>query len=330
MGCARRRQGGAGSCRDHEPGRPRPVTSPFGPLVLICNPRSGRGSVERALPEVIERLEARDLAYEVRRTEGRGHASAIARDALHQGKRFVVAMGGDGTIHEVVNGMIEDDRAIDPGAVLGVVAAGSGSDFIRTFGLPASPGVAVAHLDGDGSFPIDIGKITFQKDGATVTRYFANIAEAGIGAECVARAARLPRWLGPTIYFFAFWMTLRKHKTAQVEVDLVDRSYVGPMNNLVVANCQFFGGGMKIAPKAAPTDGVLDIQIEHARKREAVALVPKIYKGEHLPHPEIEEAKRVRASISADRPLLIEADGEVLGHTPATFELLKEAISLKV
>ena len=101
-------------------------------------------------------------------------------------------------------------------------------------------------------------------------------------------------------------------------------------NNLIVANGQFFGGGMKIAPKAAPTDGLFDVQIEHARKREAIAIMPKIYKGTHVPHPDIEEAKRVKLSIEADRPLPIEADGEVLGATPATFEVLKDVLSIKV
>jgi diacylglycerol kinase family enzyme len=87
---------------------------------------------------------------------------------------------------------------------------------------------------------------------------------------------------------------------------------------------------MKIAPKAAPTDGILDIQIEHANKREAIALMPKVYKGTHVPHPDIFEAKRVRVSVTSDPPFLIEADGEVLGYTPATFDLLKDSLYLKV
>lgn len=306
------------------------MTSPFGPIVLICNARSGRGGVAKVLPDITDKLVRRELPYEVRYTEGPGHATEIARQSLESGKRFLVAVGGDGTIHEVVNGMIEDDKPIDPTAVLGVISAGTGSDFIKTFGLPAAPGVAVAHLDGGENFPIDIGKITYTQDGSQVTRYFPNIAEAGIGADVVARAQRLPRWLGPTVYLVSFWLTMRKHRSARVSVDLVDRTYEGPANNIVVANCQFFGGGMKIAPKAAPTDGLLDIQIEHARKREAIAIMPKIFKGQHLPHPDIEEFKRVKCSITADRPLLIEADGEVLGHTPATFEVLKDLINLKV
>jgi diacylglycerol kinase (ATP) len=300
-------------------------------MVLICNARSGSGGVGKALPEVRSHLEQRGLDYEVRYTQGRGHATELAREAIGQGFSFLVAVGGDGTIHELVNGMIEDDKAINPEAVLGVVAAGTGSDFIKTFGLPATmPAHAVAHLDGSEAFPIDIGKISYIQDGAPAQRYFANIAEVGLGAAAAARAQRLPRWLGPMVYFVAFWLAVRKHRPANVTVDLVDRSYEGKMNNLIVANGQFFGGGMKVAPKAVPTDGLLDVQVEHARKKEAIALMPKVYKGQHVPHPDILEAKRARVSIDSDRPLPIEADGELLGYTPATFEVLRDALRLKV
>jgi diacylglycerol kinase (ATP) len=299
-------------------------------MVLIANERAGRGGVGRALPEVCKHLDARGLEYEIKRTEGAGHATQLARTSLQDGVTFLVAVGGDGTVHEVVNGMIEHDRPVRSDAVLGVVAAGTGSDFIRTFGLPNLPGHAVVHLDGPEAFPIDIGKVTYEHAGERTVRYFPNIAEAGLGAAALARAHRLPRLLGRMSYLFAFWLTVRKFKAAKVKVDLVDKEYEGWMNNLVVANGQFFGGGMKIAPKAVPTDGLLDIQVEHARKREAIALIPKVYKGQHLPHPDILEAKRARVSITADPPLPIEADGEVLGQTPATFEVLRDVIRLKV
>jgi diacylglycerol kinase family enzyme len=87
---------------------------------------------------------------------------------------------------------------------------------------------------------------------------------------------------------------------------------------------------MQIAPKAAPTDGLLDVQINHVGKKEAIALLPRIYKGQHIPHPLIEEAKRVKLSIETEEPIPIEADGEVLGHTPATFEVIRDVIKLKV
>lgn len=304
--------------------------SPYGDLLLICNPTSGRGGVAAALPELRAALAERGLVHEVVYTEAPGHATDLARSALRSGCRFLVAVGGDGTINEVANGMIEHDRPIEPEAVLGVVAAGTGSDFIKTFGIPNTPTHAAAHLDGPESFSIDIGKITYRAGGSEAVRYFVNVAEAGIGARVVERARRLPRWLGPTVYMFAFWLTVARHRPYRVRIDLVDRAYEGPMNNLVVANGQFFGGGMKIAPKAAPTDGLLDVLIEHASRKEGLALLPKIYRGQHVPHPAIEEAKRVRVALTSEPPLPIEADGEVLGHGPATFEVLRGALRLKV
>ncbi|HEX2049950.1 MAG TPA: diacylglycerol kinase family protein [Actinomycetota bacterium] len=304
--------------------------SPFGPMTLVVNARAGGGRVGKALPELRSHLDARGLEHEVRHTEAPGHATQIARAALDDGCRFLVAVGGDGTVHEVVNGMLEDDGAVAPDAVLGVVAAGTGCDFIRTFGLPASPAHAAVHLDGPESFAIDVGKVTFRRDGATHVRYFPNVAEAGLGAAVVARARRLPRALGPLVYFVSFWLSVARWKAAEVEVDLVDRTYRGPMNNLVVANGQFFGGGMKVAPKAAPTDGLLDVQVQHCDKRESIAIMPRIYKGEHVPHRDILEAKRVRVSIVSERPLPVEADGETLGTTPATFTILRDALRLKV
>ena len=306
------------------------MSSAFGPLVLICNPRAGGGGARRALPDVLEHIEQRELEYELRYSEGPGHATELARAAVGEGRRLIVAVGGDGTVHEVVNGMIEDDRALNDRAVLGVVAAGTGCDFIRTFGIPHTPGHAVVHLDGPESFPIDIGKITFGNDDQGRVRYFVNVAEAGLGADVARRAAPLRRLLGPTVYLVAFWLALARHRPADVVVDLVDRVYEGRMSNLVVANGQFYGGGMKIAPKAAPTDGLLDVQIQHPTKYEAIALLPKVYRGEHVPHHNILEAKRVKVTIDARPAMPIEADGELIGHTPATFELLRNALHLKV
>lgn len=306
------------------------MASPFGRLSLICNDNAGRGGVAKHLPEVIAKLTERDLEFELLHTNEPGHATELARAALASGTRLIVAVGGDGTVHEVVNGMITDDSATYPDAALGVVAAGTGCDFIRTFGIPSLAPHAVAHLDGPESFPIDLGKVTFFKDGAEQVRYFANVAEAGLGATVAERATHLPGWLGPMKYFAAFWTTIFGAHIATVSVDLVDRTYDGPMINLVVANGQFYGGGMKVAPKAAPTDGLLDVQIQHTSKREAIALIPKIFKGTHVPHREIDEAKRVRVSVTSDTPIPVEADGEVLGHTPASFEVLKDVIRLKV
>ena len=141
------------------------MTSPFGPLVLIANPRAGRGRVEAALPQVENVLRDQGLGYRIVRSTHPGHATQAARDALRNGERYLVAAGGDGTVHEVVNGMISGGLLVAPDAVLGVVAAGSGCDFVRSFGLPGDAAQAARHLAGDRVRPIDVGSVTVTAGG---------------------------------------------------------------------------------------------------------------------------------------------------------------------
>jgi diacylglycerol kinase (ATP) len=279
---------------------------------------------------VERQLRGRGLQYRIVETEGPGHATRLAREALEAGERFMVAVGGDGTVHEVVNGMIADDRSVAKDAVLGVVAAGSGSDFVRTFGLPGDAVRAVRHLTGDRLYTIDIIKAEYRgTDGAGV-RYVPNIAEAGLGAAVVARAERLPRRLGRSRYFFAFWLSIRGFRPCQVQVRADRKEFSGRANNVVVANCQFYGGGMKISPRSYPGDGLIEVQISTGPKSDAFTLLPKIYRGEHLPHPHIKELRGRVVEIDAERPLPVEADGEVLGTTPATFTALAQILRLKI
>jgi YegS/Rv2252/BmrU family lipid kinase len=307
------------------------VSSAFGELTVIVNPHAGRGRVAEEIPELERTLRSRKLPYTLHRTEGPGDATRIAREALEAGGRYVVAVGGDGTAHEVVNGMIEDDKPVHPESVLGIVAAGSGSDLARTFALPGDASRATLHLAGTNVYDFDIGKVTYTTlDGGTETRYFPNVAEAGLGGAVVGRADRLPRGFGRSRYFFGFWLTLPRFKIADVVVHADNKTYEGPAFNVIVANCQFYGGGMKISPRSFPGDGVLDVLVLKGPKSDSFTTLPKVYRGEHLPHPHIAELRARRAvRVEADRPLPIEADGEELGTTPATFEILPQVIRLK-
>jgi diacylglycerol kinase (ATP) len=306
------------------------VTSPLGPLVIIANPRAGQGKVERHLPEVERTLADGGLAYRIIRTTHPGHATDIARNALGSGDRYLVAAGGDGTVHEVLNGMLDDGARVARDAVLGIVAAGSGCDIVRSLGLPGDAVRASRHLLGEAVRTIDIGKVTFTAGGKEATRYFANIAEAGLGAAVVARTGTLPRSLGAAKYFAGFWLTLPGFNPAVVRLDADDSSFEWRAHNVVVANGQFFGGGMHISPKSQPDDGMLDVLAMVGPKTDAFTMLPKIYKGTHVPHRNIAEARARAVHIDARPPLLIEADGEILGTTPATFEVVPNAIRIKV
>lgn len=309
------------------------MPSPYGPLTVIVNPHAGKRRVGEEIPELERTLRSRDLSYTLLRTEGKGDATRFARETLEGGGRFIVAVGGDGTVHEVVNGMMGPDAApVAPDAVLGVVAAGSGCDFIRTFGLPGDASRACYHLTGDNTYPLDVGAITYTTVGGdTATRYFVNVAEAGLGAAVAARAERMSPRLGQAKYFVGFWLTLPRFKLATVRIEADRRSYEGPAYLVVVGNAQYYGGGMKVSPRSYPGDGVLDVLVFKGPKTDSFTLLPKLYRGEHLPHDHIEEL-RVRHSltIEADRPLPIEADGEVLGFTKATFEVVPQAIRMKL
>jgi YegS/Rv2252/BmrU family lipid kinase len=306
------------------------MASAFGDMVVIVNPHSGLGRVGRELPELERQLNARRFRFRLVETRGPGDATRAAREALEGGARFLVAVGGDGTVHEVVNGMIVDDRPVADDAVLGVVPAGSGCDFVRTFGLPEDVARAVKHLDGDRTYRIDVMRAEFRRDGRTEVRYVPNIAECGLGAAVVERAERLPRWLGRSRYFWGFWLSVRRHRAFEVQVQVDRKRFVGRANNVVVANGQFYGGGMRISPRSYPGDGLLEVQISTGSKSEAFTMIPKVYRGEHVPHPHIKELRGREITVEADHPLPVEGDGEVLGTTPGSFRVVPDALALKI
>jgi len=307
------------------------MTSPFGPLVLIANPRAGRGRVDAALPEIERVLRGQGLDYRIVRTTHPGHATEAAREALLGGERFLVAVGGDGTVHEVVNGMLEDGKPVAPDTVLGVVAAGSGCDFVRSFGLPGDVAQAAGHLAGDRVQAVDVGSVTCA--GQDRPRYFINIAEVGLGGAVVARTAgltRMGRFLGGAKYAAGFWLTLPRFRPAAVRLDADGHAYAWRAFNVVVANCRFYGGGMQISPKSDPGDCLLDVLVMTGPKSDSFTTLPKVYKGAHLPHRHIAELRVGQLRVEADAPFPIEADGEILGSTPASFGIIPGVIKLKV
>lgn len=301
----------------------------FGKAIVIANPHSGRGWVRKNPTRLESLLDEAGVDAEVRLTTARGHATQLAAEAIDEGHRFIVACGGDGTIHEVINGLMADGKA-PADVVLGVISAGSGSDFIKTFGLPEGAEDSVKHLIGENLFPFDVGRVTHTVGDDTASEYFMNVAEAGLGGEVARRSEKLPRFLGKVRYLIGFWLTLASSKATEGRILLDDKVYEGVVTNLVVANAQFFGGGMKIAPKAHPGDGKFDVLVQKGTKRDYIYGITKVFKGEHVPHPSIKQYMAARVEVETDVPLQVEADGEILGKTKAIFEILPDALRLKI
>ena len=299
--------------------------------VAVVNPASCAGKTGRAWPELRRALAAAGVEVEERLTREPRQATELTRQALRDGAGRVVAVGGDGTLNEVVNGFFDEDGApIATDAVLGLVPSGTGGDFRRTAGIPV--GAAAAPILATGANrPVDVGRLTL--DGAA-PRHFVNIADCGIGGEVVARVNRSSKRAGGTATFL--WHSLAsllsyRPRAARVEIDGTVEE--GRYQNVVVANGRYFGGGMRVAPDADLGDGQFDVVLfGDLPKVRSITGIRRIYAGTHIGQPGIRmiRARRVRVTPLEDPPLGFEMEGEEVGPAPATLEILPGAVRLCV
>jgi diacylglycerol kinase (ATP) len=305
------------------------MSSPFGTIALIADPRAG---VLDELPTLEHALDARGLEHRTLVANG-ADPTSLATDALDEGFRFLVAVGNDATVQDVVNGMFRDGRPIREEPVLGVVAAGSGCDLVRSFGVPGDTESAAAHLDGENTYGLDLMKISVtDPEGERRTRFAHNLAQVGMGAQQVACATKAPAWLGGSRRFYGFWCGYLKTKAARLTVRHDTRTWEGTAWNVVVANAQFTDGGLRLSPRSFPGDGVLDALVFTGPRSGAYTQLPRLFRhGDHVPDPHIKELKaRIRFEIASERPMPVLADGVAIGTTPVTFQIVPRPILFKL
>ena len=300
--------------------------------LFIVNPVAAAGKTGSVWPEIEKELHSLGLEFDHRFTEAPNHATALAREGVEQGCEIVVAVGGDGTVNEVVNGLMSPGGE-QAEATLGVVITGRGSDLARTIGVPSDYGEACARLAGDRTMTVDLGLVTFHQEGESRQRYFVNVGGGGFDGEVAKRANQAPNFMGGTIpYLTSLVTTLLAYQNKPIELVLDDREPIAMVaNSVVVANCQYFGGGMRVAPDADPNDGLFDvIVIGDVDKIEFLMTVPKVYDGTHLTHPQVDAYRARRVEVRSDLPLLLQVEGEVCGHTPLIFEIIPAALQIRV
>jgi diacylglycerol kinase (ATP) len=302
-------------------------------VMVICNPVSGGGRGLSLLPVVRRTLESEGVRYVAGTTGGRWHAAQLARSAVEGGCSAVIAIGGDGTLFEVINGVMFPGEGAGDTAI-GLIMAGRGSDFGKSLGIPSDAQVACAQLLEGRTRRIDLGQVTFEGAGERrITRFFANAAGLGFDAEVTLKANAGPRILGGTIpYLNALARTLGTYRNKHVTVKLDDEEpWIARVNSVVIANGQYFGGGMKIAPDALLTDGVLDVTvIGDFSKVELVKNVPRVYDGSHVTHPKVSIYRAHQVDVTSTDRLLLQADGELLGRAPATLSVVPLALRFMV
>jgi YegS/Rv2252/BmrU family lipid kinase len=231
-------------------------------------------------------------------------------------------------VNEVVNGIAEVG-----GFELAVIPRGTGWDFVRTYGIPRDLDAAIDIALNGAVREIDLGLVSFRTwAGADGRAYFANVASAGISGAIAQRANQASKALGGKISYY--WSTLAvfvRWQTSEIRVSLDDELRAGKMIDVVVANGRYLGGGMMMCPEAEPDDGQFDVLlIGDVTKRDLLFVLPKTYRGKHLPHPRLELLHGRVITVDADEPLPIELDGEQPGTTPARFEVVPHALRLRV
>ena len=297
---------------------------------VIVNPVAGARSTRRKWPAISRLLERIGLSFDFDYTEGVGHAVELAKAAASDGYRYLVAVGGDGTVNEVANGILLSPHAAD--TALGVVSTGTGSDFVRSAGIARDYTTACTNLTSDKRLTIDVGVVECQRDGQKQERFFVNSAGAGFDAAVVRETERLPKFFGGTIPYIAGMLrTLISYKNKPVTLKIDDEERQQRVLTVSVANGNYMGGGMHIAPDAKLDDKLLDVVvIRDMGKLELLKEFPTVYKGTHVNHPKVSVRKATEVSIESAEPMLVYADGEMLGECPAVFRVVPKALSIVV
>jgi YegS/Rv2252/BmrU family lipid kinase len=295
--------------------------------VFLVNPASDNGATGKRWPELAHRAERLGLSGETLFSERPGHLIELARGAVDRGAKLVVAVGGDGTLNETVNGVA--GRDVD----LATIPLGTGMDFVRTYRIPTrfDDAVRVA-LDGTPR-TIDAGRVRYRTwGGEEAERWFANVGSVGMSGAVAQRANGMSKALGgKATFFYALTRVFLEWENTDVTVTLDEGERRGRMHDVIVANGVWHGGGMMLAPDAQPDDGRFDVVlIGDVSKVDFLTTAPKIYKGRHVAHPKVEVLRSARVGVDAGERLPIEVEGEQVGTTPAVFEVVPGALRLRV
>ena len=284
---------------------------------VIANPTAGRGRGRQAVHHISEMLKQQGVGFSLVNTEYSGHATALARQAVADGYETVVALGGDGTVNEVVNGLCADlGSDPNPAAIvtLGIIPAGSGNDFAYAVGLPSDARAAARRLLNGSTRLVDMGRMN--------DRFFAYGVGLGFDADVVMESHKIKRLRGVLLYLMALVRVLIfRHRSYQLEITLDDIHLEQRAMMVSVANGQRYGGAFLVTPDAKVDDGLLNVCIVSLISRlQMLRFLPLVFKGHHTGLSVVKMWSGHRVSVKSLSPLVSHVDGEVSGHGEHQFE----------
>ena len=299
-------------------GTPSFILSPSVRFIILLNPKAGRGKAPQVLREALEVMRREGLEIDVQESRDAQHLTALARRAAAEKPDAIVSLGGDGTHHYVVNGMVGS------GIPLGIIPCGSGNDFAKGLGIPTQARAAAETLCAANVRWVDLGRV-----GNT---FYGCIAGAGFDS-VVTRYAneRVHRLGGSWAYAWSILRCLKSYRPEPLRVVSDAQQFSGEVIFAVVGNNVSYGGGIHLTPRAKLDDGLLDVCIvPYIGKLEFLRWVPRAYRGEHLKHPRIIYFQARKVSLSSTSPLELFGDGEFMQQLPATIEIIPGALPVIV
>ena len=325
------------------------------PPLLIVNPACGSRRVSRGIPRALERVEEVLGDVAIRFTARRGHARDLARQGVEEGYSLVVAMGGDGTLSEVVNGVLQASRTgvqgraeavpgpgpAAPDVAVGIINLGTGGDFRRSLGIGGGIEQCLAALASGSERLVDVGRARFSdREGAPAEQYFVNVLSAGLGGLVDRYIEGMPTFLGGRAgYFLASLqaVAVSREQPVRARITWLDQTQeeVIPAYLVAVCNGRWFGGGMDVAPMALPDDGRLEVITVTARSKPYLAnRVRGVYAGRHLEEPTVHHFPCGKIELwlddeRASRRFLLDVDGEALGSLPLEIEVLPRLLRVR-
>lgn len=287
-------------------------------IAFIINPVAGRGRTARIWPKLEQQLGTLKVPYQPFFTSCPKDAENLARELPGQGYDCLAVCGGDGTLNEVINGLQFES------ACLAVVPTGTGNDFCRSAGIPGNPFQAIRLLQKGTVKKVDLGKAN--------GRYFANMIGAGFDAEVARTTNEDFTWLkGTPAYVASLFKVLVNYRNVEMMVQMGNMVCRGKMLLVAVGNGQYLGAGMRIVPQARIDDGFFHLcLIGDVTKGEILTTFPKIFSGRHAGHPKVSILSAGKVRISSARPVVIQADGEIIGCTPIAIEIEPACLSILV
>jgi len=304
-----------------------------GSYLVIINPNAGKRKGKKDWGQISGLLSEAGIRFISIFTNAPGHAIDITVKHIESGYTKLIVVGGDGTMNEVVNGIFLQKRYPTSGISLGMITVGTGNDWGRMFAIPKEYPEAIATIKMNNSFLQDAGVVKYYHGKNENSRYFVNIAGIGFDALVVSKTNKIKEngKGGPMSYLKSIILSLIKYRHTYTSINIDSKEIKNDVFNISIGICKYNGGGMMQLPDAIANDGLFDVTvINRIGKLDVLLNIMRLYNGSITRHRLVDTYKGKTITIDSEPPIHLETDGETLGHSPFTFEIIPESIRVVI